>query len=182
MIFVKHSAFALAAAALILGCVAPGQKQEVQGEVAAMGSMTVTSKAFKDGENIPPKYTCDGDDISPPLKIDGIPPGTKSLALIVDDPDAPRGDWIHWVVWNIDPKTGEIAENTKPGTQGTNDFRRQDWGGPCPPSGIHRYVFKAYALDTTLNLNANSGKKELLDAMTGHTLDKAQLTGRYKRQ
>ena len=146
-----------------------------------MRNLVVTSPAFVDGEYIPSKYTCDGDDVNPPLNIRGIPEGTKSLVLIVDDPDAPIGTWVHWVVWNIPPK-GEIGEDSVPGTEGLNDFRKHSYGGPCPPSGTHRYFFKVYALDTKLDLKRNSRKRDVERAMKGHILAQGQLVGLYSRR
>ena len=143
--------------------------------------MKVTSKAFEDGGMISAKYTCDGDDINPPLSISDVPAKTQSLALIVDDPDAPIGDWVHWLVWDIDAKTTGIKEDSVPGTEGTNDFRRTKYGGPCPPSGTHRYMFKVYALDARLNLPQSTTKKSLQAAMQGHILSEARLSGKYKR-
>ncbi len=144
------------------------------------GKMKITSPVFGHNQTIPQKYTCQGEDINPSLVIDGIPEGTKSLALIIDDPDAPMGTWVHWVVFNI-PVTYEIGENTIPGTQGYNDFGKNDYGGPCPPEGTHRYFHKIYALDTLLNLKEGSSKKVLEKAMHGHILDKAELAGLYKK-
>lgn len=144
----------------------------------------ISSTVFENNGGIPVKFTCDGMDINPPLVIHGVPAGAKSLALIVDDPDAPRGMWVHWVVWNIDPKTTEIREDSVPkgGVQGMNDFRKKDYGGPCPPSGTHRYYFKLYALDTQLNLGVNSEKADLEKAMQGHIISQAQIMGTYKRK
>jgi hypothetical protein len=149
-----------------------------------MGTLKISSPAFKDKELIPAKYTCDGQDVSPPLAIEGVPADAKSLALIMDDPDAPRGTWVHWVVWNIDPKTSEIRENAAPPgvRQGVNDFRTKKYGGPCPPSGTHRYFFKLYALDATLNLGPDTTKAALEAAMKGHILVQAETVGLYKRK
>jgi len=145
--------------------------------------MKIISSAFEDKQMIPPKYTCDGENINPPLQISNIPTETQSLALIVDDPDAPSGDWIHWLVWNINPAIKLITENELPqgAIQGTNDFNKQNYGGPCPPSGIHHYQFKIYALDTLLNLPSSSRKKDLEKAMENHILDKALIVGLYQR-
>ena len=144
----------------------------------------LTSPVFKDGQFIPKKYTCDGEDINPPLVIKRVPAGAKSLVLIVDDPDAPMGTWVHWVIWNIDPKITEIKEKTLPpnAIEGINDFAKHSYGGPCPPSGTHRYYFKLYALDILLSLSPTSGKKEVEKAMEGHILDFAQLIGLYQRK
>ncbi len=152
-------------------------------EVTKMDVMTIESPAFRDNGTIPKQYTCDGKDINPPLVFRNVPPGTRSLALIVDDPDAPAGIWVHWVVCNIDPGTREIKENTVPpgALQGKNDFRRTNYGGPCPPSGTHRYFFKLYALDTVLAIDGNPTKQGLEKAMKGHILAEAQTVGLYKR-
>jgi Raf kinase inhibitor-like YbhB/YbcL family protein len=143
--------------------------------------LTVTSPAFENNKLIPAKYTCDGDDVNPLLIIEGVPEETKSLVLIVDDPDAPMGTWDHWVVWNI-PPTKRIEEDSVPGVQGLNDFRKHSYGGPCPPSGTHRYFFKVYALDTKLDLNQNSKKKDIEKAMKDHILAKGELVGLYSRR
>jgi Raf kinase inhibitor-like YbhB/YbcL family protein len=145
--------------------------------------MRISSAAFGHNGQIPKKYTCDGSDVNPPLTFAEIPADARSLALIVDDPDAPMGTWVHWVVWNIDPGTAEIKENSVPkgSVQGMNDFRKHDYGGPCPPSGIHRYFFKLYALDTTLNIGASAGKSALESSMKEHIVAKAQLMGLYER-
>ncbi len=142
--------------------------------------MTISSTAFGHNGTIPRAYTCDGVDVNPPLTVKAIPVGAKTLALIVDDPDAPGRTWVHWVVFNIPPE-GEIAENSVPGTQGRNDFRRTAYGGPCPPSGIHRYFFKLYALDRRLDIAEGADKRQLLAAMKGHVLDTAELVGLYGR-
>lgn len=143
--------------------------------------MNLTSPAFEHNQAIPRKYTCQGQDINPPLAITGIPAGTKSLALIVDDPDAPGGNWDHWLVYNIAP-VAEIKENSAPGTQARNDFGRVNYGGPCPPSGTHRYFFKLYALNATLDFPRLPSKKELEGAIERHLLEKTVLIGLYKKQ
>ncbi len=147
-------------------------------------ALKISSTAFENNGSIPSKFTCDGRDINPPLVIGGVPSGTKSLALIVDDPDAPSGMWVHWVVWNIDPKITEMGEDSVPkgAAQGMNDFRKHDYGGPCPPSGTHRYFFKLYALDTQLSLGTNAVKKDVEKAMQGHIVSQAQIIGTYKRK
>lgn len=144
--------------------------------------MKITSAAFSDNGPIPRQYTCDGADTSPPLAFDGIPPNAKSLALVVDDPDAPGGTFDHWIVWNIPPATTSIAEGKAPqGVNGRNGFGKDAYGGPCPPGGEHRYQFKLYALDTMLNLPPSSRKGELEKAMRGHIVAQAQMVGRYRR-
>ena len=144
--------------------------------------MKLTSPSFDHNSMIPLEFTCQGKDINPELNISGIPEGTKSLALIIDDPDAPMGTWVHWVVFDIAPTTTRIKKNSIPGEQGVNDFQRLDYGGPCPPSGTHRYFFKVYALDTLLNLKGSILRKQDLEkAMEGHTLAKAELIGLYKK-
>jgi Raf kinase inhibitor-like YbhB/YbcL family protein len=149
----------------------------------------VTSPAFQNESMIPSKYTADGSDISPPLKFDSVPQGTKSLALISDDPDAPAGTWVHWVMWNIKPDSNGLPENIPPdktlpdgSKQGMTSFGSHGYGGPAPPSGTHRYYFKVYALDFELNLPERAGKRELLKAMEGHIVAQGQLMGRYKRR
>ena len=150
--------------------------------------MKITSTAFEEGDLIPRQYTCDGEDISPPLEWADLPEGTQSLALICDDPDAPSGTWVHWVVFNIPAPTSELPEGfpgeeeLPDGTrQGRNDFRRIGYGGPCPPGGTHRYFFKLYALDTFLDEAPGITRDELLEAMEGHILVKSELMGRYRR-
>ncbi|MGD2095366.1 MAG: YbhB/YbcL family Raf kinase inhibitor-like protein [Phycisphaerales bacterium] len=149
----------------------------------------ITSSAFQKDGMIPSKYTCDGADISPPLQWDAVPEGTKSIALINDDPDAPMGTWVHWVLYNLPADTKELAENIPPeetlpngAKQGITDFGRIGYGGPCPPGGTHRYFFKIYALDTQLALEAGASKSQLLKAMKGHILVQGELMGKYKRQ
>ncbi len=148
----------------------------------------VTSTAFEEGEMISSKHTCDEEDISPPLAWEPIPEGTKTLALICDDPDAPMGTWVHWVLFNLPPDINELSENIPPekelesgAKQGTNDFGRIGYGGPCPPGGTHRYYFKLYALDAMLDLEPGARKQQLLEAMEGHILAEGQLMGRYSR-
>src|SRR5262245_32340041 len=152
--------------------------------------LELSSSAFTAGGPIPTRYTCDGEDASPSLRWSGLPGGTKSLALICDDPDAPAGTWVHWVLYDLPPSVTELseaiptAEVTPQGAkQGTNDFRRLGYGGPCPPPGKpHRYFFKLYALDTTLDLRPRATKKEVVDAMKGHILAEGQFMGTYKRK
>lgn len=145
--------------------------------------ITVTSPAFQPGELIPKKYTCDGQDINPPLRFNNLPDETKSLVLIVDDPDAPMGTWNHWLVWNLPPTTREITEGFVPQTAvlGTNDFGQLQYGGPCPPSGTHRYFFRVYALDTILKLPQGAKRNELEQAMKNHIISQGELMGRYQR-
>jgi len=144
-------------------------------------NMKITSPDFTDNTPIPKEFTCLGEDVNPALNIEGTPKDAKSLALIVDDPDAPSGMWVHWVVFNIPPSTTTIHKNSIPGSQGRNDFNRQNYGGPCPPSGTHHYHFKIYALDTMLNLQEKISKKDLEFAMKGHILDQSELTGLFKK-
>ena len=143
--------------------------------------MKILSREFGNNEYIPKKFTCQGQDINPPLTIDEIPQESKSLALIVDDPDASGGMWVHWVVFNI-PVTSKIDEASIPGKQGINDFGRKNYGGPCPPSGTHRYFFKIYALDEMLDAEEGISKEELESSMESHILDKAELIGLYKKE
>ncbi len=150
--------------------------------------MNLTSTAFKDGAPIPKQYTCDGPNISPPLQWSGVPEESKSLALLVDDPDAPRGNWVHWILFNIPPQASALPENilktraTPNGArQGINDFREIGYGGPCPPGGKHRYFFKLFALDTELQLDPGSTRSDLERSMTRHVLAETQLMGTYQR-
>jgi len=155
-------------------------------------TLKITSSAFADNAAIPAKYTCEGDDISPPLAWSGVPDGTKSLALIVDDPDAPdpkapQRTWVHWVLYDLPPASSDLAEGAGAGVlpagakAGLNDWKRADYGGPCPPIGRHRYFFKLYALDTSLSgLNAPT-KAQVEAAMRGHVLAEAQLVGTYQK-
>jgi Raf kinase inhibitor-like YbhB/YbcL family protein len=145
-----------------------------------MKELVVKSPAFENNKLIPAKYTCDGEDVNPPLTIEGVPEKTKSLALIVEDPDAPAGLWVHWVVWNI-PPTGAVQENAVPGTEGLNTNKKHSYHGPCPPGGTHRYFFKVYALDTKLNLGAFAEKEDLENAMQSHVLAEGELMGLYRR-
>ena len=151
---------------------------------AAEGAkMKITSSAFQEGGNIPSKFTCDGSDTSPPLQITGVPSEAKSLVLIADDPDAPSGLFTHWLVWNIPPQTNSIAEGSAPkGVQGTNDFGKSGYGGPCPPPGTHRYSFKIFALDRELDLRAGAKRSQLDAAMKGHVIAQGELVGRYARR
>ncbi|MBA7624911.1 hypothetical protein ES703_32325 [subsurface metagenome] len=152
-------------------------------------TLSLSSIAFQDGERIPVKYTCEGQDISPPLMWSEPPPGTQSLALIVDDPDAPGGVFTHWVLFNILPDSRELpeamptqAQLPSGALQGKNDFGRVGYGGPCPPPGRpHRYCFTLYVLDRVLGLKAGVFKKQVLDAMKGHILVQGKLTGIYQR-
>lgn len=158
----------------IIGCVEEKQRK--------FGNMKLSSSVFENEEAIPSEYTCDGADVSPALTFSAIPENTKSLALIMDDPDAPMGTWVHWLVWNIPPNvTGFSKGENITYPQGKNDFGKLDYGGPCPPSGIHRYFFKLYALDTMLELKEGANKKQLESAMPGHIIEEAQLMGTYSR-
>jgi len=151
--------------------------------------MLVTSTAFRNGEVIPKKYTGDGADVSPPLKWTEPPEGTKSFALICDDPDAPMGTWVHWVIYNLPAGVRELPEGVPAqkdlpngARQGVNDFRKIGYNGPAPPRGsAHRYFFKLYALSSVPNLPAGASKKDLLKAMEGQILGQSQLMGKYKR-
>jgi len=146
-----------------------------------MRELIITSPVFENNGFIPTKYTCDGADVNPPLNIKGVPKETQTLVLIIDDPDAPRGTWDHWVVWNI-PPVERIEENSVPGTEGLNDSNKRSYGGPCPPSGTHRYFFKVYALDARLDLNPNSRKRDVERAMKEHILARGEIIGRYRRR
>ena len=151
-------------------------------------NMQIASPHFSEGEMIPKQYTCDGPDISPELTWEGIPNGALSLVLICDDPDAPMGTWVHWVLFNIPPGETGLSAQIKPeaslsngALHGTNDFGRLGYGGPCPPGGTHRYYFKLYALDIKLSLESGATKAEVEKAMEGHILAEARLMGKYSR-
>jgi Raf kinase inhibitor-like YbhB/YbcL family protein len=151
--------------------------------------MDLKSASFENGGMIPARYTCDGKNVSPALEWHSVPASTKSIAIIADDPDAPMGTWVHWVYYNIPPETTSLPENVplqdhpySGGIQGTNDFGKTGYGGPCPPGGTHRYYFKIYALDAMLDLGPGATKKQILKAMEGHILDQARLMGKYKRR
>ena len=152
--------------------------------------LVITSPAFTDGAAIPSSFTCEGRDISPALAWAGVPPGTKSLALIIDDPDAPdpaapKRVWVHWVVYDLPPDSGGLPEGAKGlpagAQQGLNDWQRKAYGGPCPPIGRHRYFFKLYALDARLGALATPTKAAVENAMAGHVLAEAVLMGTYQK-
>lgn len=169
--------------ALAFFCVAPVLPLAAQ-------SFSIASSAFSPDQTIPKKFTCRGEDVSPQLSWEGAPSGTKSFALIVDDPDAPAGTWVHWVLFNIPANVMALPEGVEKkeqvanhAIQGKNDFRKIGYGGPCPPAGkAHRYFLKLYALDSVLSLKAGATKAELESAMKGHILSQAQLVGRYGRE
>jgi Raf kinase inhibitor-like YbhB/YbcL family protein len=163
-------------------------KEQTRKKEMEKTDMKITSNSFKEGEMIPLKYTCDGENISPQLTWTGYPENTKSFAIISDDPDAPAGDWVHWVLYNIPSYINELKENLpkdkkfENGTiQGITDFGRTGYDGPCPPGGTHRYYFKLYALNIPINKDAGMTKQELLKAMEGHIVAEVQLMGKYKR-
>ncbi|MFE3870223.1 YbhB/YbcL family Raf kinase inhibitor-like protein [Flavobacterium sp. ZS1P70] len=148
--------------------------------VTAGTTLVIKSPEFLDNEFISSKYTCDGVNVNPEISIDEIPKNTKSLAIILDDPDAPNGSFCHWIMWNITPKNS-IKENSAPGIQGRNSFGENKYDGPCPPSGKHHYHFKVYALNTKLNLLVSTDKNELEKAMKEHIIARGELVGLYKR-
>ncbi len=145
-----------------------------------MNDLVIRSTAFAKGQMIPSKYTCDGKSISPPLIVEGFPEKTKCFAVILEDPDAPAGLFIHWVAWNI-PAKSEIREGTTDGSVGLNTAMKSGYLAPCPPSGAHRYIFKVYALDSILNLGTYVEKGDLENAMDGHILARGELMGLYRR-
>lgn len=147
-------------------------------------NMQLTSPAFKQNEKIPAKYTCDGANINPPLLFNGVPAAAKSLVLIVDDPDAPGGTWLHWTLWDIRPDTKELAENSVPvgAVEGMTSFGAPGYGGPCPSNGTHHYRFKLYALDKMFDLVHGSTLSQLQSAMNGHILEQTELVGVYSRR
>lgn len=185
---VRYKNFLSLAAVLMLFANNPyALAEDVKTEGAVM-KIKIFSTAFGEGGMIPKKYTCDGENVSPPLEWSGIPEGTRSIAIISDDPDAPVGTWVHWVIFNIPPTVNGVPENVPPvgvlengSRQGSNDFRKIGYGGPCPPKGTHRYYFKIYTLDKELGLDAGATKEDLLAEMEGHILGEGQLIGLYKR-
>ncbi len=171
----------LGTALIWAGCRPSTEKTLEEGEIDM--AIQVTSTAFSEASTIPKKHTCDGQDVSPQLSWSGVPEGTKSLVLIMDDPDAPVGTFVHWVLYDLPPDVKELPEGVQGvGVQGVNDFRRTGYNGPCPPRGpAHRYYFKVYALDTTLGLKAGARKADVEKAMQGHILAWGQLMGKYGR-
>jgi len=174
--------------AIIIGCLiilsgCKGNEATQASERAADMTIQITSTAFKEGETIPRLYTCDDKDVSPPLAWTGVPTGTASLALVMDDPDAPSGTWVHWVLYNLLPDVTSLERGKSAGgVEGKNDFGRQGYGGPCPPRGSnHRYYIKLYALDKILDLSVGATKAQLESAMRGHILSQGQLVGKYGR-
>ena len=152
-------------------------------------ALEIKSSAFTAGEIIPRKYACDGDDISPPLSWRGAPPETRSFALIADDPDAPMGAWVHWVLYDVPAQVSALSEGVSigpslpvGGQQGKNSSGQLGYGGPCPPSGTHRYFFRVYALDRPLKMALGASKEQLLKAMKGHILAQAELMGLYSKR
>lgn len=183
--------FLLAGMLFISGCV-QNEKAEtpVNNESSEAGkgdenmniqSIKVFSSAFASNGSIPGKYTCNGQNINPPLEFGGIPEEAESLVLIVDDPDAPTKTFTHWIVWNIEP-VAKIEEDSIPGVEGLNDFKEIGYGGPCPPSGTHRYFFRVYALDKNLDLKAGAGRKDLEKEMIGHIIAEGELMGKYSKK
>lgn len=178
--------FLLITASFLASCQKLGNKGQVDLTKKAnkQSDMRLSSPVFENNQYIPSKYSCDAENVNPPLLINEVPEGAQSLVLIVDDPDAPAGDWVHWLVWNIKPDITEIIEDSVPqgAVQGLTDFGKNEWGGPCPPSGSHRYQFKLYALDSKLDLESRVEKKDLESAMQGHILEQSILVGLYRRQ
>jgi Raf kinase inhibitor-like YbhB/YbcL family protein len=148
-----------------------------------MADFKLTSSAFDDGQEIPSRHSCEGDDLSPPLSWSGVPQGTRSLALIVDDPDAPGGTFTHWLAWGLEPASGGIGEGEVAAVEGRNDFGTVEYRGPCPPPGHgpHRYFFRLHAVDADIELEPGADKQVLERALEGHVLGSAELIGRYER-
>jgi Raf kinase inhibitor-like YbhB/YbcL family protein len=181
--FIRISFAAIGAAALLLSC-SPRQPSPGVPFQGSASTLRVTSPAFAENGYIPPRYTCQDLDVSPPLQISGVPSAAKSLALIVHDPDAPGGDWVHWIAWNIPTTTKDIREGSLPpgAVEGINSFGKKGWGGPCPPSGAHHYHFELYALDVMPGLPPSSRRDELVRATQEHTLARADLVGLYSKR
>jgi Raf kinase inhibitor-like YbhB/YbcL family protein len=180
------------AVVLLLFISCAGRRQEAVPPTATPNrdkpEIKLTSAAFKDGESIPRAYTCDGVNISPPLEWSGAPKTAKTIAIVCDDPDAPAGTWVHWVLYNMPAENIGLVENLPAtesvkagGFQGLNDFGKTGYGGPCPPSGTHRYSFRVYAVDSELPLKAGATKADLMKALEGHVLMQGQLMGTYRR-
>lgn len=187
-VFARLRVWALSLIILFALIASDANAQDNDDKGGAVMDIKVTSQAFKNGEMIPKKYTGDGEEVSPPIEWSDIPDNTKSIALISDDPDAPAGTWVHWVIFNIPADLRGLPENVPHapildnGTrQGLDDSGNNGYGGPCPPSGTHRYYFKVYALDSMLDLKPGIRKKDLLRAMEGHILVQGELMGKYKR-
>ncbi len=159
-------------------------KSSVEQKAEGVTNMKIVSSVFDHNQKIPSKYTCDGENVNPPLQFLDVPENAKGLVLIVDDPDAPSKTWVHWVVYNVNPDVNEIEESSIPngGIEGMTDFGRPGYGGPCPPSGVHRYFFKLYAIDSILDLPQNSSKQMVEDKMQDNIIDKAELVGFYSRE
>jgi len=182
--------FLLAGMLLISGCIQSekGKKPANEDspdtgkgdETVDIQDIKVSSSAFEANGTIPRKYTCNGENINPPLEFEGIPEEADSLVLIMDDPDAPMKTFTHWIVWNIEP-VAKIEEDSIPGIEGINDFRKIGYGGPCPPSGTHRYFFRVYALDRQLELKAGASRKELESEMIGHIIAEGELMGKNSK-
>lgn len=180
----------LVAFSILFGTVSAAQESALaqEAEISAVKSnasktvMKISSTAFANNGKIPKKYTCDGTSVSPPLKISGVPKNTKSLVLILDDPDVPKGTFTHWVVWGISPKKTQIAEGEKKGfVEGATSLGKPGYVGLCPPTGTHRYVFKLFALDSQVDISAKSTKQELVSTMQNHIIQTAVLLGKYSR-
>ena len=172
---------------ILFSCVI-GIHVEAIGKEGYVMNLDIKSTAFGEGDSIPKQYTCDGADVSPQLSWSQPPEGTGSMVLICDDPDAPMGTWVHWVLYGLSPDTLEISENIPDDREvlggakhGVNDFHKYGYGGPCPPGGTHRYFFKLYAVNTVVDLDPGATKDEVLDAIKGHVLAQGQLMGRYSR-
>jgi Raf kinase inhibitor-like YbhB/YbcL family protein len=198
LLFRAHSAVAVAIAGLLGLLASPGcgRSDSLPDEDPNRLTIQLRSPVFSDGGMIPKAFTCDGSDRSPPLEWSGVPTSARSLALICDDPDAPMGTWSHWVVFNLPPEVKTLKEgipadetiSVSKGTessgkarQGRNDFKKIGYGGPCPPSGTHRYFFRLYALDAGLELSSTATRAEVLKAIQGHILAEGRLIGKYQR-
>lgn len=184
----NHAKMLIILLIFIIGCSNNGKtatpdinNEKNEGITNKVINMKLSSPDFKNNTMMPPELTCDGSDMSPELNIEDVPKNAKSLVLINDDPDAPVGTWDHWIIFNMPSTTEKIEKGQEPqGVGGKNSWGRAGYGGPCPPSGVHRYFFKLYALDTMLNLNEGATKKEIESAMHGHIIAKAELMGTYK--
>jgi Raf kinase inhibitor-like YbhB/YbcL family protein len=181
-------AFTILLSLALPGCSTRPQPLRADPPANQKNEITVISAAFKEGQPIPRQYTCNGVNISPPLEWSGVPKSAKTIAIIANDPDAPGGDWVHWVIYNLPAENIGLVENVPAtetlkagGFQGKNDFEKIGYGGPCPPSGTHHYFFKVYAVDAELPLKAGATKAELLKALDDHVVSQGKLMGTYQK-
>lgn len=178
----KSSLWIIATIIILFGAIIIIFEPQTKDQSVKNSTLKLTSPAFDNGNMIPVNYTCQGQNINPPLEISGVPPQTKSLVLVMDDPDSSLKSWTHWIVYSIPPETNLVQAGVAPGVQGVNSWSEAGYGGPCPPSGQHRYVFKLYALDISPQFIKTPTRSDLETLMKGHILDQTQLTGLYSKK